>query len=60
MGQYISTQPCATGLHRSVCTTFVLGDENGHSYSNKKGFKVGTRGRNPRNVECRSLPEGSS
>jgi hypothetical protein len=59
MGQDIST--CATGLRRSVCTTFVQGDENGHSYSNKKGFKVGTRrGRNLRNVEGRSLPEGSS
>ena len=33
-----STQPCATGLRRSVCTTFVLGDKNGYDVNNKKSL----------------------
>ena len=40
MGQHASTQPCVTGLRRSVCTTFVLGDENGYNANNKKVCKV--------------------
>ena len=36
MGQYTSAQPCATELRRSVCTTFVLGDENGYNTNNKE------------------------
>ena len=38
MGQYTSTQPCVTGLRRSVCTTFVLGDKNGCNADNKENF----------------------
>ena len=36
MGQYASTQPCATKFRRSVRTIFVLDDENGHNTSSKK------------------------
>ena len=36
MGQYASTQPCATKFRRSVCTIFMLDDENGHNISNRR------------------------
>ena len=42
MGQYASTQPCATKFRRSVCTNFVLDDENGHNISSKKIRNVGS------------------
>ena len=42
MGQYASTQPCATKFRRSVCTIFVLDDENGHNISSKKIRNVGS------------------
>ena len=60
MGQY-GTKPCATRLRRSVCTIFVLDDENGHNISSKKIRSVGNhRGRNSEISVSRSLPEGSS
>ena len=42
MGQYASTQPCATKFRRSACTIFVLDDENGHNISNKRDCNVGS------------------
>ena len=42
MGQYASTQSCATKFRRSVCTIFVLDDENGHNISNKRNCNVGS------------------
>ena len=35
MGQYTSTQPCATTFRRSVCTIFMLDDENGRTMNSK-------------------------